>query len=414
MKRLVVITDAFPWGKGEKSFLMPELPYLKQNFDLTILSRAPQKLLADENDRTILDKDIHLLHYEEPELGRKELLRYVLQAFFSKELREEMKQIRKENGSRLCKKETYIYWIRAVKFRKWMQENGVFEDLQNKVFYSYWANYSVFSLALEKEKQADLKFVSRMHGYDLYNERFPGGRQPFRAYVNNRIDKIVFIAKVGYEYYLKHFAPEGSDCDKYVLCKMGVAAPERCPEKKEDTFRLVSCSAVSELKRVDLIAKALQKMEGSIEWHHFGSGYKMEELKQLTEQLMKEKSGIRCVLHGHVEHEELMRFYNENYVDCFITTSSSEGCPVSIQEALSYGIPVIGTDVGEIKHMIDGCGVLLPSDPKTDEIAKALMTVYEADRQEKESMRKHALAVYKRDHQLEANTAVFIHLLKNL
>lgn len=414
MKRLVVITDAFPWGKGEKSFLMPELPYLKQNFDLTILSRAPQKLLADEKDKTALDKDINLLHYAEPELGRKELLRYLLQTFFSKELREEMKQIRREKGSRLCKKETYIYWVRAMKFRRWMQESGLFEELSNTVFYSYWANYSVFSLAMEKEEQPLLKFVSRMHGYDLYNERFPGGRQPFRSYVDARIDKIAFIAKVGYQYYLQHFAPEGKDSGKYVLCKMGVAGPAHYPEKKDGIFRLVSCSAVSDLKRVDLIAEALRRVEGSVEWHHFGDGYKMEELKQLASLIMKEKPDIRCVLHGHIENTELMQFYNENYVDCFITTSSSEGCPVSIQEALSYGIPVIGTDVGEIRYMIDGCGVLLTSNPTPDETAKAIQTVYEADGETADSMRRNALAVWERDHRLKENTEAFIHMLKKL
>ena len=42
MKKLYLITDNFPFGKGEKSFIVPELNYLIQKFEVTIISTSTE------------------------------------------------------------------------------------------------------------------------------------------------------------------------------------------------------------------------------------------------------------------------------------------------------------------------------------------------------------------------------------
>lgn len=415
MKKLIIITNMFPWGKGERSFISPELEYLKNEFKVTILSRAPMNLRQAEENMAELPEGVSVVHYPEPELSKMEKLCYLGKASLSKEFRKEIKEILRTRRGLQCIKETYFFWIRAVKFLNWMKKRDFFKETENTIFYSYWANYSVYSLAMEKQNNPSVKFVSRMHGYDLYNERFPGGRQPFKEYVDKRIDKIFFIAKVGYEYYIEHFSNRSRNNEKYIICKMGVKKPERYPEKiSGEPFRLVSCSAVSELKRVDVILKALEKINGDIEWHHFGDGPCMETLKKVEKQLLGNKNNVKCIFHGHIKNEELMNFYNDNYVDCFITTSSSEGCPVSIQEALSYGIPIIGTDVGEIRYMIKGNGKLLPVDLQAEDTALAIQELMQLGNSEMAVRREQALAIWQRDHQLEQNTMTFINMLKKL
>lgn len=39
-------------------------------------------------------------------------------------------------------------------------------------------------------------------------------------------------------------------------------------------------------------------------------------------------------------------FYRNNDVDVFVNLSESEGIPVSIIETISFGVPVVATDVG--------------------------------------------------------------------
>ena len=47
-----------------------------------------------------------------------------------------------------------------------------------------------------------------------------------------------------------------------------------------------------------------------------------------------------------------------------ILPSRAEGVPIAIIEGLRAGLPIIATDVGEIRSMIDGCGILITLDVK--------------------------------------------------
>ena len=62
-----------------------------------------------------------------------------------------------------------------------------------------------------------------------------------------------------------------------------------------------------------------------------------------------------------------------NWADVFILPSHNEGLPISILEAMSYGLPVISSPVGGIPEVVgEGNGVLVT--PGSDaEIAKAMM-----------------------------------------
>ena len=56
---------------------------------------------------------------------------------------------------------------------------------------------------------------------------------------------------------------------------------------------------------------------------------------------------------GALSQEEVFSFYRCNHVDLFVNVSEAEGIPISIMEALSFGIPCVATRVGgnpEIVH----------------------------------------------------------------
>ena len=106
------------------------------------------------------------------------------------------------------------------------------------------------------------------------------------------------------------------------------------------------------------------KSAREIEWLHFGDGILRNELEET--RLYKTgicQTGITYRFMGHYPNEELLKFYTANKVDLFINTSSTEGMPVSIMEAQSFGIPVIATDTGGVKEVVtEGTGSLLPVD----------------------------------------------------
>ena len=132
---------------------------------------------------------------------------------------------------------------------------------------------------------------------------------------------------------------------------------------------------------------ALSKItEFDVEWIHFGDGFLRKDIEKMAKQKLQPKSNISYSFLGQTDNERIMRFYEYNYVDCFITTSQTEGCPVTIQEAMSYGIPVIGTDVGEIPYMIEGNGILLDKNPEIVEVTQAIKKLYFLSDEEREFM----------------------------
>ena len=78
---------------------------------------------------------------------------------------------------------------------------------------------------------------------------------------------------------------------------------------------------------------------------------------------------------GAIQNVEVYKYYNEHCADLFINVSSSEGLPVSIMEAISFGIPVIATDVGGTGEIVKNgiSGFLINRDFETVELAKKIM-----------------------------------------
>jgi glycosyltransferase involved in cell wall biosynthesis len=90
-----------------------------------------------------------------------------------------------------------------------------------------------------------------------------------------------------------------------------------------------------------------------------------------------EKYGIgdKITIIGRVPHDELMSYYKKGMIDCAVLTSLYEGIPVSLMEAMSYGVPAISTNVGGTKELLgDGAGILVEVG-NCDEIATAMERV---------------------------------------
>ena len=239
------------------------------------------------------------------------------------------------------------------------------------VFYSYWFYESAYAAARLRRLYPGSRFVSRCHGYDLYEVRHPGGYLPFRPYLTKQADVLCPISQDGMDYVKERFP----DCTLQ-LARLGTGDHGLCDAEKDSTVTIVSCSNLVDVKRVDLLIRGLSLCQTPIRWFHFGDGPLMETLRRQAEALPRH---IDWQFMGNVPNHELMDFYKHNYVDAFINVSSSEGIPVSIMDALSFGIPAIATDVGGTHEIvINGHnGLLLPADPEPDTIAEAISRLTE-------------------------------------
>ena len=110
-----------------------------------------------------------------------------------------------------------------------------------------------------------------------------------------------------------------------------------------------------------------------MKWVHFGSGPCLLELKNACIALPK---GISWEIKGHVTNQEILQFYEKNYITCFLSTSESEGLPYSMIEAASFGIPVLACDVGGVSEIVnEETGRLLCPEPIIDLWAKQVEEV---------------------------------------
>ena len=177
----------------------------------------------------------------------------------------------------------------------------------------------------------------------------------------------------------------------------------------DTSLRVVSCSSLVKGKRVNLIVKALAKLALDVEWVHFGDGDQCDEVEDLAIRLLPDNVNYKFM--GNVKNSEIMAYYANESVDCFITTSESEGAPVSIMEAMSFGIPIIGTDVGDVGFMVEGNGILLSDNPHVAEISDAIMEIHNETDEHIEQLRKVSLEKWRKYYNAENNSKIVIKLL---
>ena len=125
-------------------------------------------------------------------------------------------------------------------------------------------------------------------------------------------------------------------------------------------LRVVSCSNLIPIKRVELLARVLAGLTTPFEWTHFGDGPSHGAVEKCVREFPKHG---RARLAGTRPNSEVLLFFRENPVDVFVNLSESEGVPVSIMEALAHGVPTVATDVGGTKEIVDDCcGKIIPRD----------------------------------------------------
>lgn len=386
---LVLMTDGWPYGKREKPFIGPELEFLRKRFDVTVVSTAQDSVAAVEEDVSPVPGGVRLLRL--PPVSKLCALAGAASMLLDRAGRAELRA--SLTGGQWLKRLYYgvRYWAQARHVAKFLEGEGLTEWAD--VFYGYWLNYYALAFVMERkrlEKEDKIPACSlasgygrpylcaRAHGYDLYNERYPGERQPFHEELGKWLDEVVFVSNKGREYFEEHFvAPERSGA-KLVTSYLGahprVSAPELVPRDPCIPFTIVSCSNVIPLKRVGLIAQGIAASSiKNYRWVHFGDGPAMDDVRALVQEL-----GVSCEFKGHCANEQVLEWLSRGEADVFVTTSSSEGLPVSVQEAMYFGLPVVATDVGGMVELLDGNGILLPANPNAEQVGEALSRIDEA------------------------------------
>jgi glycosyltransferase involved in cell wall biosynthesis len=258
------------------------------------------------------------------------------------------------------------YLFGALVIKNYLLRNHRSID-SNAVLYSYWFSTAALGFTLfklEVGQSAECSLITRGHGYDVFCEQ-RNVYIPFRELTLSQLDCVYSISKTGAAY-LKNRHPTYTG--KIRAVPLGIEPVGTCRGRAaEDTAHVsfVSCSSVSEVKRVDLIfhmigAFARRNPDKAVRWTHMGAGPLFDKLHQTVQKAGGGNLSVDLV--GVKSRREVYEAYRKMSADIFVNLSSSEGIPVSIMEAISAGIPVLAPDVGAMKEIVCAeTGVLLPA-----------------------------------------------------
>jgi len=397
---LILLTSSYPYGNSE-TFLENEIEYLSNNFKkILILAHN-----LENTEARLVPKNVKVIRFRY-NLNYFEKL-FSISQFFSSLFWAEYFVIKKQYNKKITVgilKTMLISIFNAKRMLKFYKSQINDFSPSVPILYSYWSNDSAISLALLKSENNNIKCVSRVHGWDVFFEPSKYTYLPYRNLIANKLNAIYSISSVGLKY-SKNIL-KIPNYSTFKLSRLGVR--EQLMIYPESKFSLMSCSALTPLKRVDLIVKSLEKLpkELVMSWYHFGDGPDFEKIQQMAKERLNQK--VHPHFMGSVSNQEVLKAYEEYQPDIFINVSNSEGVPVSIMEAMSFGTPVIATDVGGNGEIVNKHnGVLLSSNPTVKEVADAILKFSVMEKEQYDNYRKAAFGMWNDNYNSRRNYTAF-------
>jgi glycosyltransferase involved in cell wall biosynthesis len=381
-EKLILLTSGFPYGKGE-NFLEKEIKILASKFkEVLIISCSPS---SDESRET--PENVHTIIFKST---KSRTFRTMISKSFLSEFLSNL------FSNPLKNKVAINSWFIATELTIQIQEHIT----PNTILYSYWLDDKALALSILKSKNRMLKVVSRAHRWDIYEEEHLYHYLPFRKFLFKQLNAIYSISSDGLRYL------ESKGAMNVEISRLGTIQTEEInTQSSGEVLNLVSISYLIKRKRMALLIDALQVLDNEgveIKWTHFGDGPEMDQLKERTESLQH----ISVTFKGFISNTLLMEWISANAnSSVLINLSESEGIPVSMMEAMSYGIPCIGTNVGGVSEIIeDGKnGCLLPATPNKKGVADTLNDFYSLSVDDKTAMKKNAVKFWKMNYEAERN-----------
>lgn len=352
---IVLYTTYYPY-EGSEPFIANELQHLLKHFKRVVLLPYIQK-----GKPVAVPKGVEVIAWKNP--VSKKITKASVGRIIMGEIRHG------ENRTAFVKYfRTMRYTIKtrgyeAVVLQQLLEEN----NLKDALHYCYWFDHFALVLAILKDEGQISKFISRAHRYDLYHQRSKMGLIPYRYFVMNMLDGVVTISQNGKEY-LSALYPHYAD--KIHCSYLGTKDHGILQADLPEVFTMVSCAAARPVKRLKLFFEAFKKLSIPAIWIHLGDG---ETLKTIRKEIGNLPGHLKVDLRGNLSNEDVLAFYKTNPVSCFVNVSESEGLPVSMMEAMSFGIPVLATDVGGTPEIVKPqCGDLLPVNISATDLAVRL------------------------------------------
>ena len=413
MKTLILLTNGFPYGTWEH-YLETEVNYYQTVFDriyvcsLQIRKEHKEKRSLPESFKVIpvyyAPRYIYLLHS--------------LVCFFDRNLYAEILKLWK--NKQLSVKRIvalFVYLSRshyeAGHILNYFKRDRIKRGIEDGIIYSYRFEYQPYVGVLLK-KRFGFQVVARAHGFDLYEERHETHYIPMREFLLKTLDKVILISQDGVNYLSARYPAYKK---KLILSRLGVLAypAKETASPGNQAIQVVSCSNMVPVKRIHRMVEALSLIQDlPVKWTHYGSGMLLDEIMDLCKYLLS--SNIEYEFKGHIDNKALLEEYSAQPYHVFLNVSSSEGVPVSIIEAMSFGIPCIATNVGGTGEIVVDHynGILLEENFDVETLARHIKEFASMSNNAYQIYRLHARQSYMVGYNADKNYRSFMNLLEKI
>jgi colanic acid/amylovoran biosynthesis glycosyltransferase len=379
-KIVIVFTKNFPFGRLE-TYINSEIDILAKTFDKVILVPVDEYRYEhpNHNIRHYNNIDIVRINEFDVRLTKKEKLFHLWQALlilineilFGRSSKDHCKHFKK------CINYLLVAMQQSKSLYTYLHNNRLLES--QFVFYSYWLHKSVLCATfLNNRLPKEVNIVSRAHSSDLYHRDWNNYIKlkvnpflPFERFKIISCNKIFSISTHGYNHFLNVFPHYHS---KFQIARLGTKQQSMLNPKNEDTvFRIVTCSAIFPNKRIFRMPEILSMLTDlRAEWVHIGWG-DSESVRILNEEIDRYDVRKNVTLLGQKNHEFIIDYYRANPINIFMNLSLAEGIPVSIMEAISFGIPCIATNtIGNPEIVDNTCGFIIPVNFESANVASII------------------------------------------
>ncbi|HJQ49333.1 MAG TPA: glycosyltransferase [Gaiellaceae bacterium] len=335
--RLIYVASSFPYGRND-TFFGPEVRELdRQGVELLVVPMRPRGELTTGDaarwsvQKPLLDREI-VLHALAEALRAPRRTLSLLQLL----LRSPAPKVLARNLAAFPK----ALWLARLA-RRWNADH----------IHAHWAG-PPSTAGMLAARLSGVPWSFTAHATEIYANNLLDEKCRSAAFVR-------FVALAMMER-ARQAAP-GVDESRWTLLRLGLELPAERPLPVNDPAVLLLAASFTGGKGHLVLLDAVRRLaaEGQrLEVWFAGTGPHAEETARHAHRLGLDEM-VR--FHGYVPNAEVLDWLASGKVDVVVLPSDSEGVPVSLIEALAYGVPAVGSGVGGVPELLgEGCGELVP------------------------------------------------------
>ena len=335
--RVVYITAHFPFGK-EESFLLWEIVALrKKRVKILVVPRSPK-----------LNRSFETI--------KKPLVSFEILFRFVKNIISHPTKFVNALYFILKSRSIKIFFKNLIVLPKGIWLSEIIKSWDADHIHAHWAS-TTSTMAAIASIFSGIPWSFTAHRWDIKENNLLKEKLKLSTFLR-------VIDKMG-EKEVKEIIGTSDLDNKIFIIHMGVKLSNIKEKKFPKTFTIMCPANLVIIKGHRYLIEAcnlLRERRLQFKCKLAGEGPLRRELEELVERLSLTKE-IEFV--GHVPHQTLLHFYSKGDISIVVLPSietddgRKEGIPVSLMEAMAYGIPVISTYSGGIPELVQGAGLLV-------------------------------------------------------